>query len=368
MPENVLNAPSPDLRDALQAAESGRRLSFDQALTLARQADLHDLGRLAHAARLAKHPEPVVTYVVDRNINSTNICQCGCKFCAFFKAPDMPGGYVLSREELCRKVEETLALGGYQILLQGGHNPEMGVEYYEDMLRFLRGKYPQLHIHAFSPPEITYFANQAGLNVGQVIERLRAAGLSSIPGGGAEILSDRVRAEIAPRKCSTAEWLEVMRQAHRQGLRTTATMMFGHVETWEERLEHLFHLRALQDETGGFTAFIPWSFQPDNTVLGGSKASPQEYLRVLALSRLVLDNFASLQASWVTMGQDIAQVSLWFGANDFGSTMLEENVVAAAGVRFRMDEAGVRRAIERAGFVPARRAMDYTILEGRPQG
>lgn len=357
----------PDDKRVLEAAAKacqGLRLDAGDGLALAEGADLPLLGSLAHRARMARHPEAAVTYVVDRNVNSTNICECGCRFCAFFKTPGQAGGYVLSREELCAKIEETLALGGRQILMQGGHNPDMGVEYYEELLRFLRQRYPQLHVHAFSPPEIVYFAKLAGLTTAQVIARLKDAGLASIPGGGAEILSDRVRASVAPAKCSTAEWLDVMRQAHGQGLRTTATMMFGHVETWAERIGHMTALRALQDETGGFTAFIPWGFQPENTALGGRKCSPQEYLRVLAVSRLMLDNFANLQASWVTMGREIAQVSLWYGANDFGSTMIEENVVAAAGVRFRMDEPGVRQAIADAGFTPKRRAMDYTIVEG----
>jgi cyclic dehypoxanthinyl futalosine synthase len=349
--------------EVVHKVEAGQRLSAEDASVLAEDASLPLLGSLAHRERLRRHPKPLVTYVVDRNVNSTNICQCGCRFCAFFKAPGQAGGYVLSREDLGAKIEETLALGGRQILLQGGHNPDMGLEYYEALLGFVRENYPDVHVHGFSPPEIVYFAGLAGLTVSQVIARLKAAGLASIPGGGAEILSDRVRRAVAPAKCSSAEWLEVMRQAHRQGLRTTATMMFGHVETWQERIGHLTALRDLQDETGGFTAFIPWGFQPDNTALGGRKCSPQEYLRVLALSRLVLDNFASLQASWVTMGREIAQASLYYGANDFGSTMIEENVVAAAGVRFAMDEPGVRQAIEDAGFSPRRRTMDYTLVE-----
>jgi len=346
-------------------ARAGTRLTAQDALLLAREASLPLLGSLAHAARMAKHPSMAVTYVVDRNVNSTNICECGCRFCAFFKAPGREGGYVLSREELGRKLEETLALGGRQILLQGGHNPDMGVDFYEGLLGFVRETYPDIHVHGFSPPEIVYFARLAGITPAQVIARLKAAGLASIPGGGAEILSDRVRKLVAPNKCSTEEWLDVMRQAHLQGHRTTATMMFGHVETWEERVGHMTALRGLQDETGGFTAFIPWGFQPDNTALGGRKCSTQEYLRVLTVSRLVLDNFMSVQASWVTMGREIAQASLWYGANDFGSTMIEENVVAAAGVRFRMDEPGVREAIAEAGFRPLRRSMDYTILEPR---
>lgn len=344
-------------------ADAAKRLSMDDALILAESASLALLGSLAHRARLRKHPAPVVTYVVDRNVNSTNICQCGCRFCAFFKAPGQAGGYSLTREELGRKIEETLALGGRQILLQGGHNPDMGLEYYEGLLHFVRETYPDIHVHGFSPPEIVYFAGLADLTVPEVIARLKAAGLASIPGGGAEILVDRVRQAVAPAKCSSAEWLNVMRQAHLQGLRTTATMMFGHVETWAERIEHMLALRDLQDETRGFTAFIPWGFQPDNTALGGRKCSPQEYLRVLTISRLMLDNFLSVQASWVTMGREIAQASLWYGANDFGSTMIEENVVAAAGVRFRMDEPGVRQAITDAGFRPVRRAMDYSLVE-----
>ena len=343
--------------------DARERLSGDDALALAGSASLPLLGSLALRARLRLHPDPVVTYVVDRNVNSTNICQCGCRFCAFFKAPGQAGGYVLTREELGRKIEETLALGGRQILMQGGHNPDMGLAYYESLLEFIRENYPDVHVHAFSPPEIVYFAGLDGLSVAQVIAKLKAAGLASIPGGGAEILADRVRQAVAPAKCSAGEWLEVMRQAHKQGLRTTATMMFGHVETWAERIEHLLALRALQDETKGFTAFIPWGFQPDNTALGGKKCSPQEYLRVLTISRLVLDNVANLQASWVTMGREIAQASLFYGANDFGSTMIEENVVAAAGVRFRMDEPGVRQAISDAGFTPRRRAMDYSLVE-----
>jgi len=355
---------STDRLDALtQATASGARLSAQDALFLAGNAPLALLGSLAHRMRLRLHPQALVTYVVDRNINSTNICTCGCRFCAFFKTPGMAGGYVLSREELGAKIEETLALGGRQILLQGGHNPDMGVEYYESLLRFIRESYPEIHVHGFSPPEIVYFAGLAKLSVAQVIARLKSAGLASIPGGGAEILSDRVRSLVAKAKCSTAEWLGVMREAHKQGLRTTATMMFGHVETWEERIGHLTALRDLQDETKGFTAFIPWGFQPDNTALGGKKCSPQEYLRVLAIARLVLDNFPNLQASWVTMGADIAQASLYFGANDFGSTMIEENVVAAAGTRFCMDEPGVRQSITDAGFTPKRRAMDYSLRE-----
>jgi len=285
-----------------------------------------------------------------------------CRFCAFYRAPDHPEADVLSKEQLARKIEETLALGGTQILLQGGHHPGLDLAFYEDMLAWIRATYPDIHIHAFSPPEIAFFATQAGISTKEVIARLRNAGLDSIPGGGAEVLADRARSLVSPGKCSAGQWLAVMREAHEMGLKTTATMMFGHEDTEEERLEHLFRLRELQDETGGFTAFIPWTFQAPNTALAHLPAMPAPgYLRLLALSRLVLDNFPNIQASWVTMGPEIAQLALSFGANDFGSLMIEENVVAAANVRFRMDRAAIHRVVESAGFVPRQRLMDYTL-------
>jgi cyclic dehypoxanthinyl futalosine synthase len=339
------------------------RLTFDQALRLYREADPHELGRMAHALRLRKTPPDMVTYVVDRNINYTDVCVCGCRFCAFHKTPGSGQGSVLGFEELGRKIEETLTLGGRQILLQGGCHPDLRLVFYEDMLRFITERYPEVHAHAFSPPEIAHIAAIEGLSFAQVIARLKAAGLRSIPGGGAEILVDRVRRKVSPAKCSAGDWLEVMRQAHMQGLRTTATMMFGHEESVEERLEHLLALRDLQDETGGFTAFIPWAFQPGNTAMQRAIEPPAVYLRVLAVSRLVLDNFDNIQASWVTMGAKVAQLALFWGANDFGSTMIEENVVAAAGVRFRMDEDELRAIVTVAGFTPRRRRMDYSLLE-----
>ena len=250
---------------------------------------------------LKKHDRPIVTYVVDRNINYSNVCVCGCRFCAFFRPPDHSESYVLSREELSGKIEETLKLGGTQILLQGGHHPDLPLSFYEDMLSFIKSRYP-IHIHAFSPPEIVFFGRLEGIGIREVISRLKAAGLDSIPGGGAEILVDRVRNRVSPRKCSAAEWFAVMEEAHAQGLRTTATMMFGHEETLEDRLAHLFALRALQDRTGGFTAFIPWTFQPQNTAIRREPETAVSYLRLLAMSRLVLDNFDNIQASWVTMG------------------------------------------------------------------
>lgn len=345
-----------------QPVQDSKRLSFDEALDLYEHADLHWLGHTAHRMRLEKRPPQVVTYVVDRNINYSNICACGCRFCAFFKPPGHPDGYVLSREELATKIEETLALGGTQILMQGGHHPDLPLSFYEEMLRFIKDRYP-IHIHAFSPPEIVHFSRLEGVSTAAVIARLKAAGLDSIPGGGAEILVDSVRRRVSPNKCSAREWLEVMEEAHRQDMRTTATMMFGHEEEKAHRLEHLFAIRDLQDRTGGFTAFIPWAFQPGSTAIQQEPETAVAYLRLLAVSRLILDNIDNLQASWVTMGPKVAQLALFFGANDFGSTMIEENVVAAAGVRFRLSVDEIRRIISTAGFEPRQRTMAYDWVQ-----
>ncbi len=351
-----------NVEDIISSVRQGVRLTDEQFMILAEKADLHQLGFLADSIRRKLHPEKIVTYVIDRNINYTDVCISACKFCAFFKAPEEEGGYVLTHEELGRKIDETIALGGTQVLLQGGLHPDLPFSFYEDMLRFMKGK--GIHVHGFSPPEVCHFSEISGLSIKEVIEKLIEAGLGSIPGGGAEILNDRVRQATAPRKCGADKWLEVMEEAHKLGLRTTATMMFGHVETMEERLEHLRRLRDLQDRTGGFTAFIPWPFQPDNTVLDDiEKTSGYEYLRMLALSRIYLDNFKSVQASWVTQGPKIAQLSLYYGANDFGSTMIEENVVAAAGISFRLSEQEIRRLVSDAGFSPKQRLMDYTLVD-----
>ncbi len=356
--------PERELAGIQARALAGARISDEEFLRLEEGADLYQLAFLADAIRRRLHPEGQVTYVVDRNINYTDICISACKFCAFFKAPEEPGGYLLSFEQLEQKIRETQEAGGTQILLQGGLHPDKPLEYYEEMLRFMKGL--GIHIHGFSPPEICHFATLSGLSIRAVLQRLIAAGLDSIPGGGAEILNDRVRQATAPRKCSADQWIAVMEEAHQQGLRTTATMMFGHIETVAERLEHLRRLRELQDRTGGFTAFIPWPFQPDNTALAQQttieKCTGMGYLRMLALSRIYLDNFANIQASWVTQGPKIAQLSLFFGANDFGSTMLEENVVAAAGVSFRLSEAEIRRLVIDAGFEPRQRTMDYSLV------
>jgi cyclic dehypoxanthinyl futalosine synthase len=350
------------MQDIIAHIEAGQRIHGEEFLRLEREASLHQLGFLAHAVRMRLHPEPLVTYVIDRNINYTDICISACKFCAFFKAPEDGRGQVLSQAELAQKIAETQALGGTQILLQGGLHPDKPLEFYEDMLRFMKAT--GIHIHGFSPPEIVHFGQLSGLGIKEVLQRLMAAGLDSIPGGGAEILSDRVRQEMAPKKCTADQWIEVMEIAHGLGLRTTATMMFGHIETTEERLEHLQRIRDLQDRTGGFTAFIPWPFQPDHTPLAAvrkiEKTTAVSYLRMLALSRIFLDNVHNIQASWVTQGPKIAQLSLFFGANDFGSTMIEENVVAAAGIRFRLSEEEIRALVIDAGFQPQQRLMDYT--------
>ena len=349
------------MQNLIDKIGDGGRISDDEALMLYRKSDLYLIGFLANSVRQRLHPEPLVTYVIDRNINYTDICLSACKFCAFFKAPEDKDGYVLSFEELGRKIQETKDLGGTQVLLQGGLHPELPFSWYEEMISFMKGL--DIHIHGFSPPEIQHFATISGLTVQEVIERLREAGLDSIPGGGAEILSNRVRSEVAPRKCNADQWIEVMECAHNLGMRTTATMMFGHIEEDEELLEHLRRIRELQDRTGGFTAFIPWPFQPTNTALSHIKpATGMRYLKTLALSRIYLDNIDNIQASWVTQGPKIAQLSLFFGANDFGSTMIEENVVAAAGVSFRLSEQEIRNLVEGAGFTARQRYMDYRLV------
>jgi cyclic dehypoxanthinyl futalosine synthase len=338
---------------------AGARLNPEEAMALW-DLDILTLGRAANFVRRRRHPEARVTFVVDRNINYTNICLSGCRFCAFFRPPGHAEGYVLPWEELARKLEETLALGGTGILLQGGLNPDLPLDYYEELVRFIRRR--SLQVHGFSPPEIAFFAQRFQLSVAEVIRRLVAAGLGSIPGGGAEILVDRVRTALAPHKCSAGEWLNVMETAHNLGLRTTATMMFGHLETRAERLAHMVRIRALQDRTGGFTAFIPWSFQPGSTALGGSSTNVVDYLKTLAISRLVLDNVANVQVSWVTQGAKVAQIALEFGANDFGSTMIEENVVAATGVGFRLSREEIVRQIEDAGYEARQRDQVYRLV------
>jgi cyclic dehypoxanthinyl futalosine synthase len=341
----------------------GGRVDRDEALQLYTQAPTSLLGELGDAIRARKHPERIVTYIIDRNVNYTNICVARCNFCAFYRPVGSGEGYVLGFDEIFRKIDETIELGGGQLLLQGGHNPDLPIEWYEDLFRAVKNRYPNFRLHALSPPEVIHITRLSRLTVPQVLERLVAAGLDSIPGGGAEILVDRVRKLLnCYGKATADEWLGVMRQAHIAGLRTTATMMYGHVETVDERLEHMFRLRELQDETGGFTAFITWSYQPEHTELGGFEATGIEYLRTLALGRIVLDNFDNLQASWVTQGGKVGQLSLAFGANDMGSVMIEENVVRAAGAAYCMDEIEIVRNVENAGFTAKRRNMHYEIL------
>ena len=346
-----------------QKVMDGGRVSASEALTLYREAPTHVLGRLADTIRARKHPDRIVTYIIDRNVNYTNVCVARCNFCAFYRPVGSSEGYVLGFEEIFRKIDETIALGGNQLLLQGGHNPDLPIQWYEDLFRAVKARYPEFKLHALSPPEVLHISRLNQLPVPTVIERLVGSGLDSIPGGGAEILVDRVRKALnCYSKASSGEWLGVMREAHRAGLRTTATMMYGTVETDEDRIEHMMRLRDLQDETGGFTAFITWSYQPEHTEHGGYEATGVDYLRTLALSRIVLDNFDNLQASWVTQGGKVGQLSLAFGANDMGSVMIEENVVRAAGAAYCMDEVEIVLNVEDAGFVAKRRNMHYEIL------
>ena len=342
---------------------TGARIDAGEALSLYRDAPTTLLGQLAESVRERKHPERIVSYIIDRNVNYTNVCVAKCNFCAFYRPVGSAEGYVLGFDELFRKIDETIAVGGVQLLLQGGHNPDLPLSWYEDLFRAIKDRYPSFKLHALSPPEVIHLSRLSQLPVPQVLERLIAAGLDSVPGGGAEILVDRVRTLLhCVGKATADEWIDVMRHAHRAGLRTTATMMYGTVETDEERIEHLLRLRALQDETGGFTAFITWSYQPDHTELAGTEATGVDYLRTLALSRIVLDNFDNLQASWVTQGGKVGQLSLAYGANDMGSVMIEENVVRAAGASYCMDEVEIVRNIEDAGFVAKRRNMHYELL------
>jgi cyclic dehypoxanthinyl futalosine synthase len=352
------------LDTALQKGADGERLDADEAEILDERAPLLELGLAADQRRRALHPDGVVTYIVSRNVNYTNVCTTACHFCAFYRPRGHGEAYVLGREELTRKIDETVALGGIEILLQGGLHPDLGIEWYEELFRWVKAKWPTINLHALSPEEIWHIARTSELELGPTIDRLVASGLDSIPGGGAEVLDDEVRRRIAPLKCSSDEWLTVMRAAHEKGLKSTATLMFGVGEEPRHRVNHLLRLRELQDDTKGFTAFICWPFQPANTRLAPSDGSAQAYLRVNAVSRLVLDNVPNVQASWVTMGGGVAQAALHMGCNDFGSVMIEENVVSAAGTTFQMDSEEVERHIRDAGFQAARRNMRYERVGG----
>ena len=341
------------------------RITKQEALELFRSDDLIGLGQRAGAVRKAKHPEGVVSYQIDRNINYTNVCTEYCSFCAFYRPVGSPEGYLLDLETIYQKIDETIALGGTGILMQGGLHPDLKIDYYENLLRSIRERYPELHLHCLSAPEIGNIAELSGITVEEVFKRLVAAGLDSMPGAGAEILDDEIRHKIARLKCSSQEWIDIHKAAHKVRLRTTATMMFGCGETIEHRVNHLDVIRQIQDETGGFTAFIPWFFQRENTPLGKKvpeEATAVDYLKTLAISRLYLDNIDNVQASWLTPGIKVCQVALQFGANDVGSILIEENVVSAAGCHNQTSEGELRRTIHEAGFLPAQRDHLYRYL------
>ncbi len=351
------------MQHILDKAVAGQRITMAEGLELMQSHDLVALGRAAEAVSRRWHPESYRTYNIDRNINYTNICAAVCDFCAFYRTPKSDEGYLLPREVLLGKIEETVQLGGNQILLQGGLHPTLPLTWYEELLQDIKRHYPQVNVHGFSPPEIHHFTKVSRLPLRTVLERLRAAGLGSIPGGGAEILVDRVRRAMTRGKVLTDDWLQVMRVWHQLDGRSSATMMFGHVETLAERIEHLERLRQLQDETGGFTAFIGWTFQPDHTAMSHiPHASPVEYLRTQATARLYLDNFANIQSSWVTQGLKIGQLALLFGANDMGSLMIEENVVAEAGTIHFLTLEQIRNAIDELGFTPRQRNVFYDLV------
>ncbi len=346
----------------LKKSLSGKRITENKALTLLKEGKLIQLGEAANELRKKFHHEGIVTFVIDRNINYTNICESKCKFCAFYREKTDPDAYVLDKDEIFSKIDEALELGGTQIMLQGGLNPDLKIDYYTDLLSAIKSNY-KIHIHSFSPPEIAHISKNSGLSLRETLSELKKAGLDSLPGGGAEILVDHIRHQISPNKIGAELWLKVMEEAHNVGLRATATMMMGSLETLEERISHLSKLRALQDKTGVFRAFIPWTFQPGHTELGGEKTTGVEYLKMLSVSRIFLDNFEHVQGSWLTQGKKIGQIALHFGANDLGSIMIEENVVASTGVCYKMSKDQIINMINKAGFIPAQRNTKYEILE-----
>lgn len=349
----------------LNKAVQGGRLTYEEGVVLMASPDLLSLGRAADLVRRRVNPGDLVTFIVDRNINYTNVCSCCCRFCAFYRREDDPDAYIISKEDLFQKIEETLAADGTAVMIQGGLHPKLGLDYYLELISSIKERY-HIHIHSFSPPEVAYMAQTSGLSLREVLLKLQEAGLDSLPGGGAEILVNRVRRIVSPNKLSWEQWMAVMAEAHQIGLKTTATMVFGHVETYAERVLHMIRVREQQDRTGGFTAFIPWSYQPGNTALGGDTATGVDYLKTLALARLMLDNIPNIQTSWVTQGARLAQVALAFGANDFGSAMLEENVVRAAGVNYRVPVTEIVHCIQAAGFTAAQRNTGYRVLKKFP--
>jgi len=350
----------------VEKAFEGARLSESEAVALLEQVSLPELSWAADQVCRAKHPGRTRTYVIDRNINYTNICVSGCRFCAFYKSPGDPGGYVLTTDQVLTKIREAVDLGATQILMQGGLHPDLEIGWFEALFREIKTHF-DIQLHSLSAPEIVHIASISGLDIEATLTKLRDAGLDSLPGGGAEILVDEVRTRVSPRKCGSDLWLDVMRAAARLGMRATATMVFGMGESLADRVTHLRRIRDLQDETAVFTAFIPWPFQPGNTALGGSASGGHDYLRTLAVSRLFLDNVDNTQASWVTQGPEIAQLALGFGANDIGSTMIEENVVAAAGVSHRMSESDLIALIHSAGYDAAQRSTVYSIVKDYPK-
>jgi len=342
-----------------------RRINTDEALLLMEEADLTLLGFLANEIRKNLHPENIVTFVIDRNVNYTNVCVAGCKFCAFQRKVGSPEGYVLNREEILHKVQELVDWGGTTLLMQGGLNPDLPLEYYEDLISSIKERFPQVQVHSFSAPEIVYLSKLEGISIKQVLERLKNAGLDSLPGGGAEVLSQEVRSFLSPGKCTVEQWEEVHRTAHELGMTSTATMMFGHIEKPHHILEHLERVRRLQDDTGGFTAFIPWTFKKGNTQLDHiEETSTMYYLKVLALSRIYLDNFKNIQSSHVTQTMQVGMVGLHFGANDMGSVMIEENVISSTSYKVNIPKVeDMVYAIRSAGFVPAQRDTYYRIVK-----
>jgi cyclic dehypoxanthinyl futalosine synthase len=357
-------APSPTVVEILERALDGERLGDDEALALLRSRDLVAVGRVANEIRNRKHDPSRITFIVDRNLNYTNVCVTDCDFCAFYRSPgDAREAYVLPKPVIFKKIEETLAIGGTGLLMQGGHHPDLGIDYYVDLFTSIKARYP-IHLHALSPPEVQHIARRSKLTIPEALARLRDAGLDSLPGGGGEILVDRVRTIIAPKKTTSDEWLGVMREAHRLGMSTTATMMYGHVETVAERVEHMRRIRELQDQTGGFRAFISWTFQDDGNRLGAlvpreDMPTSFDYLLTQAVSRIYLDNVPHIQSSWVTQGMKIGQVALGFGADDMGSVMMEENVVSAAGTTHRTSVDELVHLIRSLGKTPVQRDTLY---------
>ncbi|KAF0221240.1 MAG: hypothetical protein FD174_378 [Geobacteraceae bacterium] len=352
------------LKSITSKIDNGETIDRAEALWLLTKADLLAVGRLADGIRKRLHPDNLVTFVVDRNVNYTNICESKCKFCAFYRDEKDPGAYLLGEEEIFVKIAELVEKGGTQLLMQGGLHSGLGIGFFENLFRGIKERFPQVQNHSLSPAEITHIAGISKLTIRETLTRLKDAGLDSVPGGGAEILVDRVRQDISPKKIGWEGWAAVMREAAALSMPTTATMMFGSRERPEDVVEHLFRVRSLQAEGGSFTAFIPWTYQPGNTELGGKTATGVEYLKVLALSRIVLDNVPNIQASWVTQGAKMSQVALFFGANDLGGTMLEENVVAAAGCIFRMTQEEMVDIIKGAGFSAAQRTTLYRVVRG----